>query len=246
MSENPQRSLVRKINEIKAKVGYLKKEGRNTAQKYNFIEEAAVIEAVRELMIERELMIWPETTNIIVTPSGSTSGGASKNLTTVDMKFTIEDGESGETRTISMGGQGIDPGDKGIYKAETGANKYALLKLFQIPTGDDPELDSDDGKVRGGAKQQQKQQSQQQRPNNQQSQQQGQQQSGQQKQPAIEAYGLWLNLDFPKLMEIINAARAQKGAPPVMHFNQMDPEWTATIEAILKKRIDKIRSGGNK
>lgn len=237
---NPQRSLVRKINEIKAKVGYLKKEGRNTAQKYNFIEEAAVIEAVRELMIERELMIWPETTNIIVTPSGSTSGGASKNLTTVDMKFTIEDGESGETRTISMGGQGIDPGDKGIYKAETGANKYALLKLFQIPTGDDPELDSDDGKVRGGAKQQQKQQSSQQQPNKQQSQQQPNQP------PKIESYGLWLDLSFEKLMEIINAARAQKGAPPVMHFNQMDPEWTATIEATLKKRIDKIRSGGNK
>jgi hypothetical protein len=241
---NPQRSLVRKINEIKAKVGYLKKEGRNTAQKYNFIEEAAVIEAVRDLMIERELMIWPETTNIIVTPSGNTSGGASKNLTTVDMKFTIEDGESGETRTISMGGQGIDPGDKGIYKAETGANKYALLKLFQIPTGDDPELDDDGGgKARGGSNQQQKpQQNSQQRPNNQQ---QGNNNNNQ-KQPPIEAYGLWLNLDFPKLMEIINAARAQKGAPPVMHFNQMDPEWTATIEAILKKRIDKIRNEGGK
>jgi hypothetical protein len=237
---NPQRSLVRKINEIKAKVGYLKKEGRNTAQKYNFIEEAAVIEAVRDLMIERELMIWPETTNIIVTPSGNTSGGASKNLTTVDMKFTIEDGESGETRTISMGGQGIDPGDKGIYKAETGANKYALLKLFQIPTGDDPELDDDGGgKARGGSNQQQKpQQQSQQRP-----QQQGSN-SNNQKQPPIEAYGLWLKLEFPKLMEIINAARAQKGAPPVMHFNQMDPEWTATIEAILKKRIDKVRSEG--
>jgi hypothetical protein len=246
MTENPQRSLVRKINEIKAKVGYLKKEGRNTAQKYNFIEEAAVIEAVRELMIERELMIWPETTNIIVTPSGSTSGGASKNLTTVDMKFTIEDGESGETRTISMGGQGIDPGDKGIYKAETGANKYALLKLFQIPTGDDPELDSDDGKTRGGAKQQQKQQTSQQRPNNQQSQQQGQQQSNNQKQPPIEAYGLWLNYSFEQLMDLINAARKQQGAPPVMHFSQMDPQWTAAIEDMLKKRIEVVRNGGKK
>ena len=30
-------------------------------------------------------------------------------------------------------------GDKGIYKAITGANKYALLKLLQLATGDDPE-----------------------------------------------------------------------------------------------------------
>jgi ERF superfamily len=244
MSENPQRSLVRKINEIMAAVGYLKKEGTNKAQNYKFIEEAKVIEAVRGLMIEKQLVIWPATTNIIVTPSGSTSGGASKNLTTVDMKFTIEDGESGETRTISMGGQGIDPGDKGIYKAETGANKYALLKLFQIPTGDDPELDTDEGKIRGDQKGQQRQQqnSQQQRPNNQQS----QQQSNNQKQPPIEAYGLWLNYSFEQLMDLINAARKQQGAPPVMHFNQMDPQWTAAIEDMLKKRIEVVRNGGKK
>jgi hypothetical protein len=227
-----------------AAVGYLKKEGTNKAQNYKFIEEAKVIEAVRGLMIEKQLVIWPATTNIIVTPSGNTSGGASKNLTTVDMKFTIEDGESGETRTISMGGQGIDPGDKGIYKAETGANKYALLKLFQIPTGDDPELDTDEGKIRGDQKGQQKQQNSQQRPNNQQSQPQGQQQSKQQ--PPIEAYGLWLNYSFEQLMDLINAARKQKDAPPVMHFNQMDPEWTASIEAMLKRRIDIVRNGGGK
>jgi hypothetical protein len=30
-------------------------------------------------------------------------------------------------------------GDKGLYKALTGANKYLLFKLFQIETGNDPE-----------------------------------------------------------------------------------------------------------
>jgi hypothetical protein len=34
-------------------------------------------------------------------------------------------------------------GDKGIYKAITGANKYALLKPFLLETGDDPEVGSD-------------------------------------------------------------------------------------------------------
>ena len=33
-------------------------------------------------------------------------------------------------------------GDKGLYKAITGANKYFLFKLFQIETGDDPERDT--------------------------------------------------------------------------------------------------------
>jgi hypothetical protein len=35
-------------------------------------------------------------------------------------------------------------GDKGTYKALTGANKYLLFKLFQIETGDDPEKDGDE------------------------------------------------------------------------------------------------------
>ena len=34
-----------------------------------------------------------------------------------------------------------DAGDKGIYKAIAGAQKYALMKVFMIPTGDDPEAD---------------------------------------------------------------------------------------------------------
>jgi hypothetical protein len=33
-------------------------------------------------------------------------------------------------------------GDKGTYKALTGANKYLLFKLYQIATGDDPEVAS--------------------------------------------------------------------------------------------------------
>src|SRR5699024_6730814 len=36
---------------------------------------------------------------------------------------------------------GQDAGDKAVYKAITGATKYALMKVFMIPTGDDPEQD---------------------------------------------------------------------------------------------------------
>jgi hypothetical protein len=240
MTENPQqpgKSLVRKMNEIKEKVGYLQKKGQNTQQKYKFIQESDVIDAVRTLMIERNLMIWPETTNVIVTSSGQTSGGAQKNLTTVEMKFTIEDGDSGETRTVSVGGQGVDPGDKGIYKATTGANKYSLLKLFQIPTGDDPEYDGqDDVKSRGGSQRNQQQQ----KPPQQ-----------QKKQPDnnpfinIERMGISLNYPFDQLMQLINAARAQKGAAPVNHFNQLEPHWIQAIEKILQKRIT-AKNGGQR
>ncbi len=50
--------------------------------------------------------------------------------------------------TFSGAGAGNDRnkngvGDKGTYKAITGATKYALMKTFLLETGDDPEVASD-------------------------------------------------------------------------------------------------------
>jgi hypothetical protein len=58
------------------------------------------------------------------------------------MEFKFIDGETGEELVFHSEGEGQDAGDKGIYKAITGAQKYALMKAFMIPTGDDPEADS--------------------------------------------------------------------------------------------------------
>jgi hypothetical protein len=58
------------------------------------------------------------------------------------MRFTAHDGETGETLSWDMYGQGSDSLDKGAFKSTTGAVKYGLLKLFLVPTGDDPERES--------------------------------------------------------------------------------------------------------
>jgi G3E family GTPase len=57
----------------------------------------------------------------------------------VVMDYTLVDSQTGERETIRVAGEGRDPGDKGPYKAMTGALKYALLQTFLIATGDDPE-----------------------------------------------------------------------------------------------------------
>jgi hypothetical protein len=61
--------------------------------------------------------------------------------------------ESGETLSFVMAGSGNDRnskgvGDKGIYKALTGCNKYALLKAMQLATGDDPEEEKAEPKAK--------------------------------------------------------------------------------------------------
>jgi hypothetical protein len=51
------------------------------------------------------------------------------------------DAETGESITTAMEGEGQDPGDKAIYKAVSGTQKYVLLKFFMLASGDDPEAD---------------------------------------------------------------------------------------------------------
>jgi hypothetical protein len=59
----------------------------------------------------------------------------------VKMTFTWYDTETGESLVVEWAGSGSDKGDKGLYKAMTGAEKYVLLKTFLVPTGDDPEAE---------------------------------------------------------------------------------------------------------
>ena len=75
----------------------------------------------------------------------SPNQGFSERLTRVVMTYTFMDVNSAEELTVKMPGEGRDPGDKGPYKAMTGALKYALLQSFLIATGDDPEDERADG-----------------------------------------------------------------------------------------------------
>ena len=60
------------------------------------------------------------------------------------MEFEIRDVDSGESFTLPWIGYGHDkPGDKAIYKGITGAKKYFLASLLEIPfVGADPEQDA--------------------------------------------------------------------------------------------------------
>ena len=63
-------------------------------------------------------------------------------ITNIDMTIAIIDVESGEKIEVPWAGQGADKGDKGMYKAFTGGLKYFLMKMFMLPTGDDPEVNN--------------------------------------------------------------------------------------------------------
>ena len=52
-------------------------------------------------------------------------------LVTVKIQVTFVDADSGERFSSNFYGDGSDHDDKGVYKAITGALKYALMKNAQ-------------------------------------------------------------------------------------------------------------------
>lgn len=128
------KAVITKLSEVMAEVERVAKNGHNAFHKYDYATEADIVSAVRKAMSQRKLMMLPRTVQ------QSRTG----DITTLHVEFDVIDGDSGETVTVGpIIGEGQDKGDKGPYKALTGAVKYALLKLFLIPTGDDPEKDEE-------------------------------------------------------------------------------------------------------
>lgn len=138
MSE--EKTLVKKLVKVMQQVKYIQKRGHNKFHNYTYATEADIAEAVREVLSENNVMLIPNMLSHEIMEKTNRSGNV-EYIVTVKMEFTFYDGDTGETITYHMSGQGQDAGDKGIYKAVTGAQKYALMKAFMIPTGDDPEAD---------------------------------------------------------------------------------------------------------
>ena len=128
------KSLATKLTEVLASISGVVKTGYNDFQKYSYAEEAAIMSACRDELAKRHIMIVPSIERVV--HEGT--------LTTIETSYTFCDGETGEQFVTKWAGTGSDKGDKGLYKAITGSQKYLLLKTFLIPTGengvaDDPE-----------------------------------------------------------------------------------------------------------
>lgn len=121
-------------------VKYIEKKGYNKFHKYKFATESDVNEKVREELAKVNVIMIPNMEHHETREHENRSGNT-EYIVTVDMSFRFIDGETGEEITFKMSGSGQDAGDKAIMKAISAAQKYALMKAFMIPTGDDPEAD---------------------------------------------------------------------------------------------------------
>src|SRR5690606_3753984 len=66
------------------------------------------------------------------------------NMVIAKFQFEIIDRETGEREVYTAYGSGADMGDKGLYKAYTGAIKYFLANNLLVAEGNDPESDEEE------------------------------------------------------------------------------------------------------
>lgn len=126
--------LAAKLVRIAQAVGPIEKDGRNEGQKYDYTTAEAVIREVREKMLGEGILLVEACTH--------SERDTDSNMTTVELLYELIDTESGEKWSIPYAGQGWDKGDKGIWKAYTGARKYFLRGVLSLSFGEDPEADS--------------------------------------------------------------------------------------------------------
>lgn len=130
--------IAQALHGVMTKCGYVQKTGKNQFHGYRYAGEADLLDKLRPAMIEEGLLLLP---------SGKTITGPDEHGNVhVAMEYTLahKDGDIWPEKLVAFGAgndraKNGSVGDKGVYKAITGANKYLLFKLFQIETGDDPE-----------------------------------------------------------------------------------------------------------
>lgn len=139
----PQLTIEQKLLRILELVGNIEKKGENKAQNYKFVRVGDVVDAIRPKMVELGLLLRQTLVEHELVQAGLTQRGGQNWLSVVKIRFTWVDTLTGtilEDPDV-FPGYGMDTGDKGIYKALTGAEKAYLMKQFLISTDDDPEAD---------------------------------------------------------------------------------------------------------
>ena len=132
-----------KVRKALKERGILSKSGYNEFDHYNYFSEAQYKQLFTELFSENGLEL--KFTELEYQTFEGTEKQPNGRLP--KLEFSLIDVETGFYETSAVTGEGIDKGDKGGYKAYTGALKYYLANTFMVATGDDPEKESPSTKM---------------------------------------------------------------------------------------------------
>jgi ERF superfamily len=141
MSEK--QNIVEKLVEVYKAITHVAKRGENEAQNYKYMKATDIAHAVRNALAD--LGVYAEV-NMTTERTYDVERQGKGPMHFADVRATINfyDKERVLAITSSGLGSGMDAGDKAIFKAQTGALKYALRNAFLVPDDADPENDAEE------------------------------------------------------------------------------------------------------
>ncbi len=133
-------NIYRKLIEVRKAVPALSKNSRGA--RVRFVSSSRILGALRQAMDAHGLLLIPRLASERVLEH-QTKRGDRLYFTVLNIEFTWVNADNPDERIACQWvGQGLDEGEKGVGKALTYAEKYFLLRFFNIPTdGDDPDAE---------------------------------------------------------------------------------------------------------
>lgn len=148
MSAQPQKvtpvekplNIYQRINEVRKKVWYARKDKEVQGQGYKAVTHDAVTALVRNHLIEQGVLIVPRLTASTIEVIGETKHHTPVIRYAANFAIDFVNCDNPEDRIVlPIEAHANDHGDKAPGKAISYATKYAILKLFNIETGEDEE-----------------------------------------------------------------------------------------------------------
>jgi hypothetical protein len=126
------KNIYQRINAVMAEVDYLQKSDKKVAGQYRYVSHDMVTGLLHGPLTKHGIAVVPKVKEF------KQDGNRTEMMVEVDF-VNVDDPK--DLFTVQYLGYGIDQADKGPGKAMSYACKYALLKVFCLETGDDPDND---------------------------------------------------------------------------------------------------------
>lgn len=141
-------NLVPALVSMKSELGLINKSGENKYDKYTYANLEDYVLGTNDILIAHKFFLTNSIEKVETLPDRTTKNGGIEHAVQVTILARLIH-ESGEWLEIQCSGEGQDRADKAIYKAITGARKYAIASILGLATSDDPEADEQVGLTPG-------------------------------------------------------------------------------------------------
>jgi hypothetical protein len=134
-------NIYERLVQLRRDMPPLQQDGKNDFQHYKYISADNLVQHLRPYLNKY---------NLLIVPSGKfeeASSNGKQNHIIITMTYTIVCADKpDQICPLTIVSSGMDTSDKSVFKALTGAFKYAMFQLLQVGSMPDAEID-DGGKV---------------------------------------------------------------------------------------------------